>query len=233
MRRRTNWLTRARRPKCGRSELMPGPIMQPLQKRSSSSRVSMMPVSASLIACANSAGPSPTMTCPVTRSSWMPATCSMPPLIGKQAAPARVGRVEVAGRDRVEVDAARRQHLAQFGEGERFVDLAVQVGRDRLALLGDARPDEHDADGVAVDAPAAAGPWQSSARRSGASEPVRSGMVAAHVADHRRAGGGDPELVACPRPPAAGTDWPPARRRRPPRAPRRTPCARSAPTTCV
>ena len=38
-----NWLTRARRPKCGRSELMPGPMVQPWQKSTSSSRVSMRP----------------------------------------------------------------------------------------------------------------------------------------------------------------------------------------------
>ena len=63
------------------------PSCSPWQKSSSSSRVSMMPVSASLIACANSAGPSPTITWPVTRSSWMPATCSMPPLMGNSPPP--------------------------------------------------------------------------------------------------------------------------------------------------
>ncbi len=46
---RTYWLTRARRPKWGRSELIPGPIVQPWQKSTSSSRVSIRPDSASLM----------------------------------------------------------------------------------------------------------------------------------------------------------------------------------------
>ncbi|MCU0252022.1 MAG: hypothetical protein MUE61_17630 [Vicinamibacterales bacterium] len=113
---------------------------------------------------------------------------------GKQAAAARVGRVEIAGGDRVEIDAPRRHHLAQFGEGQRLVDLAVQVGRHRLALLGDARPDEHDADRVAAHRPEQA--RHRDHRRDHRRERAgQVGVIAAHVADDGRARRGDPQPV--------------------------------------
>ncbi len=69
----------------------PAPSCNPCRTGFRAAASPSCPVSASLMACANSAGPSPTMTWPVTRSSWIPATCSIPPLIGNRPPPRACG----------------------------------------------------------------------------------------------------------------------------------------------
>ena len=70
---------------------------------------------------------------------------------GEEGAEAAVRRVEVVAGAvaRGEADAARGEQGAELHVGERRVDLALELLVARLALLGDAGPDEDDAGGRA------------------------------------------------------------------------------------
>ena len=84
---------------------------------------------------------------------------------------------------------------AQLHVGEHRVHLAVELLVVRLALLGDAGPDEDDLEVGPVLGVQHAG--RGDHGRDDGRQPVEQvGMVLAHVADHRRAGGGDPAAVA-------------------------------------
>ena len=194
MRRLTNWLTRARRPKCGKVRTHPGAHRAPLaeeeleEPRFHDAGFGFLDGLRELgRAFAHH---------DVARDEVFLNACHLqhPAADREQPAASRVGRVEVARRHGVEVDAACRQHPAQLGEGERLVDLAVEIRGNRFALLGDARPDEDDADRVAVDRPEETrhGNHRRDNRRK---RPGQVGMIAAHVADHRGARGGNPQLV--------------------------------------
>ena len=111
---------------------------------------------------------------------------------GEEGAEAAVRRVEVlAGLvPPEEADAARGEEGAELHVGERRVDLALELLVAGLALLGDAGPDEHDLEVRAVLLVQHARDREH--RRDDGREAVEDvGVVLAHVADHRRAGGGD------------------------------------------
>ena len=141
-------LTRALRRRPGSEELMPGPICsrgrQGLEQASGPCRRSL----GFLDRLANSAGPLADHDVRVEQVFLDAGHLQHAAADREQAAPRPAAAGRTRGlRGRRGVDAARGEHLAHLGEGEHLVDLGSQLRRRAvLALLGDARPDEHDAE---------------------------------------------------------------------------------------
>ena len=99
-----------------------------------------------------------------------------------------------------EADAACGEEGAELDVGERRVDLAFELLVADLALLGDAGADEHDPELGSV-LPVQHARDRDHRRDDGREAVDDVGMVLAHVADHRRAGGGDVAPVVLPEKP--------------------------------
>jgi hypothetical protein len=156
------------------------------------------------------------------------AACSMPRLIGNSAPARGVRRIEVARYRIARIDARRcRSSRSSMKVMWRRLRRSTALRR-RLALLGDAGPDEDDRQLVAVELPQR--PRDGDHRRDDRREHVDDvGVVAFDVRDDRGAGRGDvtgPGSTAVRRRYSAATRSPPPRPRLRGRSPARGSCRR-------